>query len=78
MAVIICSIILYYLDIELQDCNVSVVHFFVIWITVMLLVLWHITRRTLVSGISTMRLVVWVISAMVEKELGERNFGLTP
>ena len=28
-----------------------------------------------VSGISTVRLVVGVISAMVEKELGERNFG---
>ena len=28
-----------------------------------------------VSGISTKRLVVGVISAMVEKELGERNFG---
>ncbi|CAL8380147.1 unnamed protein product [Boreogadus saida] len=28
-----------------------------------------------VSGSSTTRLVVWVISAMVEKELGERNFG---
>ena len=41
----------------------------------MLLVLWHITRRILVSGISTTRLVVGVISAMVENELGERNFG---
>ena len=41
----------------------------------MLLVLWRITRRTLVSGISTTRLVVGVKSAMVEKELGERNFG---
>ena len=29
-------------------------------------------RRT--PGTSTTRLVVWVISAMVEKELGERNF----
>ena len=82
LAVIICiiwyrylCIIWYYLDIELQDCNARVVHFLVIWITVLLLVLWHITRRTLVSGISTTRLVV--ISAMVEKELGERNFGLT-
>ena len=28
-----------------------------------------------VSGISTTRLVVGVISAVVEKELGERNFG---
>ena len=28
-----------------------------------------------VSGISTMRLVVGVISAMVEKQLRERNFG---
>ena len=28
-----------------------------------------------VSGISTTRLVVGVIAAMVEKELGERNFG---
>ena len=27
------------------------------------------------SGISTTRLIVGVISAMVEKELGERNFG---
>ena len=52
-----------------------VVHFLVIWITVLLLVFWRIKRRTLVSGISTMRLVVGVISAMVEKELGERNFG---
>ena len=60
----------------LQDCNASVVHFFVIWITVLLLVLWHITRRYFdVSGISTMRLVVGVNLAMVEKELGERNFG---
>ena len=33
------------------------------------------TRRTLVSGISPTRLVVGVISAMVENELGERNFG---
>ena len=40
-----------------------------------LLVLWRITCRTLVSGISTTRLVVGVISAMVENELGERNFG---
>ena len=39
------------------------------------MVLWRITRQTLVSGISTTRLVVGVISAMVEKELGERNFG---
>ena len=61
--------------IELQDCDASVVHFLVIWITVLLLVLWRITRQTLVSGISTMRLVVGVISAMVEKELGGRNFG---
>ena len=38
--------------------------------------LWRITRRfSDVSGISTTRLVVGVISAMVEKELGERNFG---
>ena len=51
------------------------VHFLVIWITVLLLVLWRIARRTLVSGISTTRLVVGVTSAMVEKELGERNFG---
>ena len=82
LAVIICiiwyrylCIIWYYLDIELQDCNASVVHFLVIWITVLLLVLWRITRRTLVSGISTTRLVVGVISAMVENEMGERNFG---
>ena len=54
--------------------NASVVNFFVIWITVLLLVLWRITRQTLVSGIIT-RHVVGVISAMVEKELGERNFG---
>ena len=39
---------------------------FVIWITVLLLVLWRITRRTLVSGISSTRLVVGVISAIVE------------
>ena len=40
------------------------------------MVLWHITRRYFdVSGISTMRLVVGVNLAMVEKELGERNFG---
>ena len=32
-------------------------------------------NTTLVSGISTTRLVVGVISAMVEKKLGERNFG---
>ena len=44
-------------------------------ITVLLLVLWRITRRTLVSGISTTRLVVGVISAKVENELGGRNFG---
>ena len=53
----------------------SVAHFFVILITVLLLVLWRITRQTLFSGIFTTRLVVGVISAMVEKELGERNFG---
>ena len=35
----------YYLDIELQDCNASVVHFLVIWITVLLLVLCAITPR---------------------------------
>ena len=70
-----CLVIRYHLDIELLDCNASVVHFLVIWITALLLVLWRITRRTLVSGISTTRLVVGVISAMVEKELGERNFG---
>ena len=58
------------------NCKASVVHFFVIWITVLLLLLWCITRRTLVSGISTTILVAGVISAMVEKELGERNFGL--
>ena len=29
----------------------------------------------LVSGISTTRLLLWVISAMVKKELGERNSG---
>ena len=82
LAVIICIIwyrylcsIWYYLDIELQDCNASVVHFLVIWITVLLLVWWRITRRTLVYGISTIRPVVGVISAMVENELGERNFG---
>ena len=40
-----------------------------------LLVLRRITRRTLVSGVSTTRLVVGVISAMVKNELGERNFG---
>ena len=56
--------------------NTSVVHFFVIWITVLLLVLWFITRRTLVSGISTTGLVVGVISAMVEKELGEKELWL--
>ena len=58
-------------------CNkqASVVHFFVIWITVLLLVLWRITRRTLVSDIATTRLVVGVISVMVENALGERNFG---
>ena len=39
------------------------------------MVLWRITRRTLVSGISTTRLAVGVITAMVENELGERNFG---
>ena len=61
---------------ELQDFNASVVHFFVIMITVLLLVLWHITHQTLISGVSTTRLVVGVISAMVKKELGERNFGL--
>ena len=55
--------------------NTSVVHFFVIWITVLLLVLWRITHGTLVSGISTTRLVVGVISAIVEKELEERNCG---
>ena len=44
-------------------------------ITVLLLVLWRITRRTLVSGVSTTRLVVGVISAMVENKLGQRNFG---
>ena len=60
---------------EYTHCNASVLHFFVIWITVLLLVLWRITRRTLVSGISTTRLVVGVIAAKVEKELGERNFG---
>ena len=32
-------------------------------------------HNTLDSGISTTRLVVGVISAMVENELGERNFG---
>ena len=39
--------------------------------------LWRITRQILsdVSGISTTRLIVGVISAMVEKELGGRNFG---
>ena len=68
-----------YLNIELQDCKASVVglHFFVIWITVLLLVLWRITRRTLVSGNSTTRLVVGVISAMVENGLGESNLALT-
>ena len=70
-------IIWYYLDIELQDCNASFVHFFVIWITVLLLVLWRITRWTLVSGISTTRLVLGVISAMVEKELGKGTLALT-
>ena len=48
--------------------DASVVHFLV-RITVLLLVLWRITRRTLVSGISTTRLVLGVISAKVE------NFG---
>ena len=38
-----------------------------------MLVLWHITRQTLVSGISTTKLMVGL-----EKELGVRNFGLTP
>ena len=74
-------------------CKASVVHFFVIWIIVLLLVLWRITRNTItsslhlvkrldcigfsdLSGISTTRLVVGVISAVVEKDLGgERNFG---
>ena len=51
--------------------HISVVHFFVILSDV----LWRITRRTLLSGISTTRLVVGVISAMVEKKLGERKFG---
>ena len=39
---------------DYTHCNASVVHFFVIWITVLLLVLWRITRRFFdVSGIST-------------------------
>ena len=38
-------------------------------------VLCRITRQTPVSGISTMRLLVEIITAIVEKELGERNFG---
>ena len=60
---------------DYTHCNASVVHFF-IWLTVLLLVLWRVTRRfSDVSGLSTMRLVVGVISALVEKELGERNFG---
>ena len=37
--------------------------------------LWRITRQTLVSGISTTRLVLGVISDKVENELGGRNFG---
>ena len=42
---------------DYTHCNASVVHFFVIWITVQLLVLWRITRRFFdVSGISTTRL----------------------
>ena len=61
----------------LLDCNANGVNF-VIWITILLLVLWRITHRTLVSGISTTRLVVGVMSAKVEKELGERNFGFDP
>ena len=60
----------------ITHCSARVVHFFVIWITVPLLVLWRVTRRfSDVSGLSTMRLVVGVISALVEMELGERNFG---
>ena len=56
--------------------NASVVLFFVIWITVLLLVLWRITFWFFaISGISTTRLVVGVISDMVENELGEINFG---
>ena len=57
-------------------CNASVVHFFVILITVLVLVLQRITRWfSEISGISTTRLIVGDISAMVEKELGEGNFG---
>ena len=52
-----------------------VVHFF-ICVTVLLLVLWRVTPWfSDLSGLSTMRLVVGVISALVEKELWERNFG---
>ena len=64
---------------DYTHCNTSVVHFFVIWITVLLLVLWGITLRfSDVSGISTTRLVVGVISAMVEKEFGEGTLALPP
>ena len=64
------------LNLWITHTNASVVNFFVIWITVLLLVLWRITRRFFDdSGISPTRLVVGVISAIVEKELGERNFG---
>ena len=61
---------------DYTHCNAGVAHFFVIWITVQLLVLWRITRRFFdVSGISTTRLAVGVITAMVGMELEERNFG---
>ena len=45
----------------------------VIWMTVLLLVLWRTTRPCLWYFHN--ETVVGVISAMVEKELGETNFG---
>ena len=44
-------IIWYYLDIELQDCNASVVHFLVIWITVLSdSRLWYFYNETRIGG----------------------------
>ena len=43
--------VLYYLDIELQDCNASVVHFLVIWITVLSdSRLWYFYNETRIGG----------------------------
>ena len=71
-------IIWYHLDIELLDCNASAVHFFVIWITILLLVLWRLTRQTLVSGISTTRLVGGLSQPWLRRNWGKGTLALTP